>query len=264
MELSRALPQADILGITIKAQGLGDGLQFSSLPENYFRATGKKLLDLTRPWFFDHNPYVEREKISGPFRPIELWNFSPKQWNWPSVPEGRKPGVYLSNAEIWARLFGVPAKLTRPRLYFCEDFPFEKRERILFHTHGRSHGVLSDAVIDHVVRKYGPGKNLWHLGLEGDPDYGLPKIRVRTFWELAHEISSARMFIGPDSGPSWIAAAYPDIITKVVRMRPSDDILKNWVPLERDNIHSHWDDRCRGVYNPTTEDIGFTWSYRRL
>lgn len=259
----RNISPSESMGITIKARGIGDGVQFSSLPENYFRATGQKLFDISHQWFFDHNPYVLRNPEK-PVKQIELWNFSPKQWAWPPVPKDRRYGVYLCNAEIWCRLFGVPLTVSRPRLYFCEDFPFKDRRRILFHTNGRSHGALPDHVINHVLEKYGPTGDLWHVGTDDDPDYGLPKIRVRTLWELAQEISSARMFIGPDSGPSWISACYPDVITKIVRTRPSPDILKEWVPLERENIHSHWDDRCRLIHNPTGDDIGFTWSYKRI
>lgn len=259
-EVSELLP----LGVSIKCNGIGDGVQFSSLPENYYHATGKKIIDLSGRWFFDHNPYVERPQELPRHRAVELWNFSPKQWNWPPVPADRRADVYLTNAEIWASLFGVPVKLSRPRLYFCEDFPFHKREEILFQTHGKSHGTLPDPIIRHVIEKYGPTGKLFHVGTDGNPDFGLPTVRVKTLWELAHRISSARMFIGPDSGPSWIAACYPDIVTKIVRMRPTPDILKSWLPLERGNIHSHWDDRVRLIHNPTENDLGFTWSYRRL
>lgn len=259
----RPISKSERIGISIKAKGIGDGVQFSSLPENYFRATGRKLWDLSEPWFFDHNPFVLRKPDAYVVQ-VELWNFSPKQWDWPLPPRDRNQSVYLSNAEIWASLFGVPVRLSRPRLYFCESFPFEKRERILLHTHGRSHGTLPDHIVEHVKRKYGETGQLFHVGTADDPSYGLPTIRVKTLWELAEEISRARMFIGPDSGPSWIAACYPDVITKIVRLRPTPDVLQGWVPLERENIHSHWDDRCRLIYNPTENDIGFSWSYERI
>lgn len=251
------------LGISVKCNGIGDGVQFTSLPENYYRATGKKLIDLSGRWFFDHNPYILRPSELPKHRAIELWNFSPRQWDWPK-PKERTAGVYLSNAEIWASLFGVPAVLSRPRLYFCEDFPYEDRADILFQTHGKSHGTLPEHVIRHVIDKYGPTKKLFHLGVDGDPDYGLPTVRVKSFWELAQRISSARMLIGPDSGPSWISACYPDVLTKIVRMKPTPEHFKTWTPLEQGNIHSHWDDRVRQIHNPTDDDIGFTWSYRRL
>src|SRR6202167_1343909 len=61
-----------MLGITFRgASGLGDKLQFSSFPENYFRNAGEKVIDVDRSWIFDHNPYVERDKV--PDRMIDLW-----------------------------------------------------------------------------------------------------------------------------------------------------------------------------------------------
>ena len=251
-----------MIGISIKPTiGVGDALQYSSLPENYFRATGKKLIDVSRPWFFDHNPFVDRTPYAKPAKTVEMWNFSPKQYDFP-VP--RKDGqVYLSNAEIWASVFGVPVSLNRPRLYQYEDFPFHQRESIVFHIDGKSHGTLPDHIIEHVLSKYRPTKKLVLVG-HTDRDLGIPHIKTPTLWDLAKVISCARMFIGPDSGPSWIAACYPDIIVKKVRVKPSPDVFKAWVPLEIKNIHSHWDDRCHQIFNSSDVDVGFTSSYRKL
>ena len=61
-----------MLGITLGgAQGLGDKLQFSSFPENHFRNTGEKVVDLDRSWIFDHNPYVVRDAPHD--RALDLW-----------------------------------------------------------------------------------------------------------------------------------------------------------------------------------------------
>jgi hypothetical protein len=252
-----------MLGISIKPTiGIGDGLQYSSLPENYFKATGKKLYDVTRPWFFDYNPYVERDPNVKPETVKELWNFSPKQYDWP-VPRQSVPRVYLSNAEIWASLFGVPATLIRPRLYKYESVPFEKRSMILLHTDGRSHGAMPSHVVDHVLKKYKPSGRLFHIG-SSPVDYGIPKITTPTLWDLAALIAESQMLIGMDSGPSWIAACYPDVIVKKLRTKPTVDMLKSWIPLEINNIHSHWDDRCHQVFNPSEDDVGFTASYKRI
>lgn len=261
-----------MIGITIKPTiGIGDALQYSSLPENYYKANGKKLIDLSRPWFFDFNPYVTRETIR-PQKTIEMWNFGPSQYEWPS-PRGkdiylgtsqreRCVGVYLSNAEIWASLFKVPVVMNRPRLYQYEEFPFEKREKIILHTSGRSHGVMPRYIVDHILAKYN-NCPIYHIG-EGNV-YGLPQIDTPTLWDLAREVSKARMFIGVDSGPSWIAACYPDVILKKVRTKPNPpQYFDDWVPLERLNVHSHWDDRCAMIYNTSEKDIGFTWSYKRI
>lgn len=249
-----------MIGITVKSHiGVGDGVQFTSLPENYYRATGSRLVDVSRPWFFDHNPFVLRGDTYQPKKTVELWNFGPKQYDWPRI----RDSVYLSNAELHASVFNVPVVLNRPRLYAFEDVPFFEREQILLHIDGRSHGVMPDHVIQHVIQKYGSTRKLVQVGL-GGPNLGLPRVKTESLWELAQVISRCRMFIGVDSGPGWIACCYPDVVTKIIRTKPSHDVLRTWIPLEIGNIHSHWDDRCRQVYNTSEQDIGFTYSYRKL
>lgn len=252
------------IGITVKdGIGVGDKLQFSSLPENYFRATGEKLVDVSRPWIFDHNPYVIREPSARCDAIVEMWNF-PKRWEWPVPRREDKPKVYLANAEIFSSLFSVPMVLNRPRLYQFEDFPFEQRRLILLQVVGKSHGELPRPVVEFIVNKYGPTGQLRLVGPEDPWGFGIPRIETPTLWDLAEVISKARMFIGPDSGPSWVAACYPDVVTKVIRIKPSLDVLSAWVPLEIQNVHSHWDDRARLVYNVTEQDVGFSWSYKRI
>lgn len=254
-----------MIGIAIKPGiGLGDALQFSSVPENYYQETGQKLLDVNRPWFFDRNPYVIREPHAVE-KVVQMWNFSPQQWPWP-VPN-RKHGVYLSQAEIFASVLGVKnCMLNRPRLYRFEEFPFEERHAIVLHIDGKSHGMMPKHVVDHVLKKYGPSGNLVQVGTNlqnvGIPDIGW--VQTRTYWDLAEVISKARMFIGVDSGPAWIASCYPDVVVKKLRTKPSHDVLRNWVPLACDNIHSHWDDRCQQIFNTSEHDIGFTSSYRKI
>ncbi len=251
-----------MIGISIKPTiGVGDALQFSSVPENYFRHTGERLVDVDKPWFFDHNPFVVRDVAAT--RVQQMWNFSPKQFDWPEPRAADEPQVYLSNAEVWAGVFGAPVKLNRPRLYRFEDVDFDDRTAILLHTDGKSHGEMPRHVVEHVLRKYGPTRKLIHVG-KSKTDYGLPRIETLTLWDLAELISQARMLIGMDSGPAWIAACYPDVVVKKIRMKPTPEHFETWVPLSIRNIHSHWDDRCHQIFNPTDDDIGFTSSYRRI
>lgn len=247
-------------GITIRSYiGIGDALQFSSLPENYFRAKGEKLVDISKPWFFDHNPFVVRDAAY--VKATELWNFGPKQWEFPRP---HMQGVYTCNAEIPASLFGVGVTLNRPRLYKFEEFPFHERRTILIQTNGRSHGAMPDHVVQHVLKKYAPTGNLYQIGLDDAMQLGIPKLKTPTLWALASAIAQARMLICLDSGPAWIAACYPDVVVKKLRTRPNPPDFKTWVPLAVDNIHSHWDDRCHQIFNPTETDIGFTTSYRKI
>ncbi len=252
-----------MLGISIKPTiGIGDALQFSSTPQNYFAAKGEMLIDVSKPWFFDHNPFLMRttEKAT---ETLEMWNFGPRQREWVTPREAPAPAVFLSNAEVGASFYGVPVTLNRPRLYRFEDFPYERREMILLHVQGRSHGAMPRHVVEHVLKKYGPTKKLFIVG-PSSVDYGIPAIKTETLWDLAELISQARMLIGVDSGPAWIAACYPDVIVKKIRTKPSIDVLRSWTPLEIRNIHSHWDDRCHHIFNISDHDVGFTSSYRKI
>lgn len=249
---------SNVRGITIQDTiGVGDKVQFSSLPENYFRTTGKKLIDISHSWIFDHNPYVIRGMDVPETETFELWNFSPNLRPRP------RPMVYLSNAEHAAGFLNAKVFLNRPRLYRFEDFPFEKRTKILLHIDGVSQGIMPDHVIDHALRKYKGTGCLYQIGTS-ERDLGIPVIKTPTIWDLAKELSEAKMLIGMDSGPSWIAACYPDVIVKKLRMKPSVEHFKTWVPLEIDNIHSHWDDRCFQIFNSSEDDVGFTSSFRKI
>ncbi len=252
-------------GFTVRTDlGLGDIVQFTSLPENYFRQTGEKLIDVTRHTLFDFNPYVDRE--STPDEVTELWaNHKPFKRSWSYLsPETSAPAVYLSNAEHHVALFGLKnTPLVRPRLYRYEDFPIAKRQTVLLHTNGRSHGQMPDNCIEHVKQKYGH-MEIYRVGLPGEPCFGLPKIETPTLWDLVKVISECRIFIGVDSGPSWVAACYPDVVLKKLRLRPRAKFMDNWVPLEMANINSHWDDRAFQIYNTSEDDIGFSQSFRRI
>lgn len=252
-----------MIGIEIKPTiGVGDALQYSSLPENFFMATGKKLLDVSRPWFFDFNPFVMRDSDIIPNKTVQMWNFSPTQYQWPDPRKDDRPKVYLSNAEIWCGLFNIPCHMNRMRLYRFEDYPFHDRKDILLQTSGKSHGDMPPHIVEHVINKYG-GDNLIHIGPGNN--YGIKSYGMtETLWDLAEIISKARMLIGVDSAPAWIASCFPDVIVKKVRTKPFPDVFENWVPLEQRNIHSHWDSREHMIYNPTERDLGFTWSYKRI
>ncbi len=251
-----------MLGISVKdARGLGDTIQFSSVPENYFRATGRKVVDVDRSWIFDHNPFVVRDVE--PEKTINLWNYAPLKYPWP-VPGDNRPPIYHCNAEIWASVLGVKNPgLIRPRLYIHEDFPYHQRKKILLHTDGRSHGKLPEQVVDHLIKKYLPTGNLFLVGRPEDTR-GLPFIHTETVWDLAKECSEAAMFLGCDSGPSWIAACYPDVVIKKVRCRPGVEKYDTWTPLEVKNPHAHWDDRIFQIFNPDEHDRGPFQSYRKM
>lgn len=264
LEREKLLKEGSIrnVGITIRPVGIGDGIQFTSLPENFYKATGQKLIDISKPWYLDHNPYVLRDVE--PKKVIELWNH-PKQYDWPKP----RSSVYMTNAEIHAEVLGIKnPTLNHPKLYKFEDYPFFERETILFHPFGKSHGTLPQHVIDHVIKKYeGNDYNLYQIGLPTDPDIGIQRAHTETLWDLVHVISRSKMFIGVDSGPSWIAACFPDVQTKKIRTTFQYGYCdpKDWVALDVNNCHSFWDDTTLfKIYNCTERDLGFTRSYGEI
>src|ERR1700677_122614 len=112
-----------MIGITLRgAVGMGDQLQFTSFPENYFRNTGSKVIDLDHRWIFDHNPFVIRGRE--PTQVLNLWAQS-----WPEL-SGRissqeflaKP-IFFSIADRTASMFRHVAYLRHPRLYEHEALP---------------------------------------------------------------------------------------------------------------------------------------------
>lgn len=247
------------VGFSIRPIGIGDGIQFTSLPENFFRSTGQRLIDVSKPWYLDHNPYVIRNE--SPKKTTELWNY-PKIYDYPHV----RDSVYMSNAEIHASVMGLsyPA-LIRPKLYKYEEFPYEERETILFHPFGKSHGALPDFVIDHVLHKY-RDCDLYQVGLPHERSLGIPTIFTPNIWDLVQAISQCKMFIGVDSGPAWIAACYPDVVVKKVRTVFQFGYCepKDWIALDVKNPHSFWDDRIFKIYNCFDFDCGFTESYKKI
>ena len=251
------------VGITVTTTiGLGDAVQFTSIPENYFRHTGEKIVDTQSHWVFDFNPYVERnvDKVD---KEINLWNA--QSFDIPTNHNDRT--VMLSNAEAHSRHFNYPIVLNRPRLYRFEDYLYFDRDLIILHTRGRSHGQLPEHIVKHVLKKYGMANVKWLAAPGEEWSYGFvvpEKVQYKNLWEMVEKISQCAMFIGPDSGPSWVAQCYPDVITKKVRLIPSVEALKNWVPLEWCRLGSYWDDRSAFIYNPSEDDAGFTWSYKRI
>ena len=244
--------------------GLGDALQFTSVPENYYRHTGEKLIDWESHPVFDYNPYVIRGQETMPDKSIDLWSSHcldvPVSFN--------NRTTYLSNAEVHSRhLGGYPIVLNRPRLYRYENAMQVQASRrmVLLHVKGKSHGQMPEHVVKHVLKKYNP----WvaRIGLDDEWIYPMPEpyhYKTKDLWEMAEVISEARIFIGVDSGPSWIARCYPDVVTKIVRLIPSVEALKDWVPLECCRLGSHFDDRSALIHNVSEDDAGITWSYRRL
>ena len=263
-----------MIGITFRgAQGLGDQLQFSSFPENHFRNTGEKVVDLDRPWFFDHNPYVVRDVV--PDRSVDLWTSE-----WPlrrgmAFDEYAAKPVFFSLAERTCSIFGHVAYVRHPRLYRFEDLP-RLDKRLVLHTTGRAiapqpaHGedarrILSEEIIEHVRSTY-RDYEIVQVGSKDDIDARVVDCRgIPDIWEVARIIAQASIFIGVDSGLYWIAACFPRIFRKKVLMQyPPEYLRSRFVPMHIPKPHVHWHDASCLYFNRTRDDAGVTYSYLKL
>lgn len=246
-----------MIGISLKGViGIGDAIQFTSVPENYWHHTGEKLIDVDEHWVFDGNPYIVRKE--DPEQIVNLW-------------EGRartqKPR-WDSLAERNAAMIGCPVTLTRPRLYWGEEL--QTSNMILVHNFGTNvkynphesrPRILSRPILDHIKNKY-PNLDIFQIGLPGDPETGFPRLITSSMWDLARTIAACKVFIGVDSGPSWIAACYPKVIAKKVLMQYDPDYLKTIYPLTVSQPETHWHDPAFEFYSRDDEDAGFAkaWS----
>jgi hypothetical protein len=271
-----------MLGITIRgAIGLGDKIQFASFPENYYKNTGQKVIDLDHVWIFDHNPYVVRDqepsetidisKINWPLkRAYKYWpiraRFTPKHYK-------DKP-TYFSIADRTSSIFNHVTYLRHPRLYQFENLPIIPK-RIVIHTTGKQLVVkkrgedgfklLSPEIIDHIKETY-KDYEIIQVGSKEDDDAKVIDCRgLENIWDVVKIISQASMFIGVDSGPSWIAACYPRIFRKkIISQHPLEFLRNDFVPMHKLNPHLHWHDISCLYFNRFKEDAGVTYSYLKL
>ena len=264
-----------MVGITLgKALGMGDKLQFSSFPENYFRNTGEKVIDLDCSWIFDHNPFVVRGQAPG--HVLDLWAAPWRQKVSPVPPNEffQKP-VFFSQADRTCSIFNHMAYLRHPRLYINENEEVLNK-RVVVHTTGArlapiqfNEGedrkrVLPEEIIAHIKRSFS-GWEILQVGLSDDLDAGVTDCRGADIWEVVRLISRAAMFIGVDSGPSWIAACYPKIFKKKVLVQyPPEFLAKSFVPMHLLRPHQHWHDSSFLYFNRTLFDAGVTYSYLKL
>lgn len=243
------------IGISTKrCPGIGDKIQFTSLPENYFLETGEKLIDVDKEWIFDFNPFVERD--AHPDKIIDLWDLQFKQ------PFGRQH--YTTLAERNAMAIGVPAKLAHPRLYQYEKGQLSLG--IVIHPWGKTQGHMNKDVIDQILENYYP-YDVVQIGAPEDELISHPRIidgRDENIWTTAKWISKARVFIGVDSGPSWIAACYPRTWNKKVLMQSDQMYLSGYLGMQVRNSATHWHDCRFSYYNKCEFDVGITLSYLKL
>lgn len=235
--------------------GIGDKLQFGCLPENFYRNTGRKLVDLNNSYVFDYNPYVSRETVGlNNIETVDLWKA-----DWPSSSE------CLSKSERWCKYFDLETCFLRhPRVYIHENLPTEDK-LITVHTAGKTKGTFTNEIIGYINKNY-RGYNIVQIGGKNDKETPFIDKRGLGFFQSAEIIARSQIFIGPSSAMYHLSRCYPRVRKKVVILDQDDTIdrekLKTFIPYQ--NGYDDWLDFDTELYSESDHDIGVTRTFRKI
>lgn len=225
-----------------------------------FLNTGERLIDVDKSWIFDYNPYVIRtEENYTNLEIIDIWNnigVPGKDDDW------KKSSIIKSISERTCDLFNFKTYLRHPRLYNFEKIPL-KSNQIVVHLQGRSFGNVPDYVAEQILKNY-EGFDLILIGSE-DNKYipGFINKLGLDLWNTTKLISESPIYIGLSSGFLSISFCYPRINKKVLLMENSN-ILKELIPMDSNNSNYHWLDHSFSFFNIKEEDIGVSFSYKKI
>ena len=238
--------------------GLGDQVQFTSFPENFYLNTGEKVVDLDENPLFDYNPYVVRGVQ--PSQVLDLWFmtdkrvYSQKKWI-PSISE--RNSHFSGLKECFIR---------HPKLYLHEDAPL-KRSQICVHLTGVTVGNCPEVIADKIKETY-KGFDIVQIGLSTDKGYSqFEDRRGLTFWDSTKTIAESLIFIGVNSSMMNVAACYPRVVKKIILLDGDErgsTIIDDMMPMDSDRGHYHWLDWGFSFYNKTKRDIGVSFSYLKI
>jgi hypothetical protein len=244
---------------TNDAFGIGDKLQFSSIPENFFYTYGYKIIDIDKCWIYDYNPYVDRTSC-----PEKIYN--------PWLSQNSNLEHKIRNNTLKYPLLGLSLraaaaldlnlKLRHNRLYIYEDEETDYK-KVVVHTNGKIEGgEINDLIIDQIRNNY---KNYSIYQIGGKDDKKTPFIDMRglNIWETAKFISSAAIFIGVNSSMMHLANCYPKVRKKIILLQYNQNDLKYFYPSAYGN-YTHWIDYNNELYNQYDIDIGATMSFIKI
>ena len=233
--------------------GLGDCIQWTTLPEIFYKFFNLKLTDVRKCWAFDNNPYVLREqeipnivskiesKLKEPipsiYCKIEDW---PKSFQIPKnaeiidgivfiqlhvhTPQSEGKYCFRSKFDSISALIGISIdqkndlKVSRnQRLYKYENEKMTPNQ-VVVHV-GPSNSTpeqfISDDIINTIAENY-KDFNIIQIGAEKDNDTPFLDKRGLDIWDSAQLIAQSFIFIGPNSGPSHLANCYPRVNKKII------------------------------------------------
>lgn len=223
----------------------GDKFIFCTLPENYYLATGQKLVDVEKSWFLDYNPFVLR-------------NETPSKIIYPWVHQRRSVRGMIS--QDICKQWSIPCRVVYPRLYHFEEERTLYKSLVLCTT-GYTNGAIPFEIIRFIRERY-QDYFIFQLGGKSDVDAGVFDRRGIPIWDAVKYMAQAEAFIGPDSFLMHVAAAYPKVRKKILLLNRTEDEVQKFLPLGLEpNAPYGWVYPCCEVFNCFKKDIGLTRSY---
>lgn len=245
----------------------GDLLAQSSLPENYFKNTGNKLIDMDNHHFFSYNPYVIHAKDVHPntlsrVEVRDIWRYI--------APNTEKHGNDKSMAHQKCRWWGLDkCYKTNPDLYIYKDsikFP----RSVVINTTGQTRGAIPLHVLNHITDKYNSmNYHTFQIGSLTDLDANVDHDRRGcSIWESAKIISECEIFIGIDSLCYWLSKCYNGIKRKIILANNTEEECENFMPNGFPDMGSWrgWLECNSGeeYYNTFEHEMGITKSYLQI
>ena len=229
--------------------GVGDKIQFTHFPENIFKLTGEKVIDLDKDWTFDYNPYVVRDTTEIPTIIIDLWSLS---YNFPKYGfsyADRCIIKYLGKEKLFCR---------GPRLYRFEEKKMIPNKMVVHLTGKATKNDLKPEVLQYIRERYS-NYDIYQIGGKNDKtnDFFINKMGL-SLWDTTELISDSAIFLGINSGFMNVALAYPRICKKLF---VDEQPLESFLPMQ---VSTEWYEYNIQFWNQTENDIGVTHSYLRI
>lgn len=244
--------------IKLTGPGMGDNIIMSSLPENFFKNTGNKLIGDKNNHIFKNNPFIDTESApQRSFRQQEICDGGAY-----IVRTQKNIHPHFSIPFEHCQFFSLPkCYLRHSRLYIYEDLE-TIHNKVCVHTTGVSTGgSLSDKIIERIKNNY---RNYKIVQIGGKNDKKLNFAEDKTglnIIDTAKEISESAIFIGLDSSNFHIANCYPKVRKKLIINYFSEEQFDLLSPLYKD---AAWWDFNVETYNIYDYDIGCSMSYLKI
>lgn len=241
----------------------GDLLAQTSLPENYFKNTGEKLIGMDNHHFFDYNPFVIQARDVHPntLNRVEVRDI----WRYIAPNVGRD-GNDKTMAHQKCRWWGLnKCYKTNPDIYLYHEFETNKFPRsICIAPQGQTNGCIPLFVLNFIREKY-RSHHLFQIGLKKDVDANVDFDRREIgFFESCKLIAECETMITVDSLPMWMCKMYPSTRLKIILANKSEEECEKFMPIGFPNDDNHWSGwiECGAeYYNCFDQNMGITKSY---